>query len=1375
MPEDLQKNTPEKKPEGQVDLEIENKETPTIYDWIKSPEDVQKFIANTIRQKEESQKDWEAKGDTEMVEYIGNQIKLLQSKSPKEYLTELKEEAEEMAIYNLEHKDYTTNKEQRDTSAASWTQQAKQLGVILEMLKNNTPHETSSMRAEIPAPATEKTAPGTETAEEQIPSGRKKVNDIVEKMVRGEVLSQNDYFIIHPKHPEGRQWESENEKVLEYKKYLKSLGVNEQEEEKILEIPDSVNKLMEREKEILDHYINTLTDPQEINLFKEMKAILELNPETYFIKSKNSAQKHFDELSKLENPTPEESEELSDMNWEINRCSHALDLIKKEQNKEEPVVPPPPRPPKRRTVAEMLSSPTVKRINEKTLQEEEEKNRISQATTDKVAPTPEMIDFMNRKESENPIEGIRKPVPFIEIENGIQEALKNLSKPNIQEIVKVKARAGDGDNIKITMRLKIKTGLLSSKEGEAGFSLVMNSDGSLVCKDPYVATQEINPHDETINAIKFLPAELRRYLNKEGKAVQIFRIENGELFEIEPPQTNTQELPLSTPDLPRRTVEDMLTPLKENPADLQIKEQRYVNAKKIVQESGRASTAVLQRRLRVGFDEAMEMIERMRREGIIPPKENLQPIEPTPATPLQTLRPPLLSSLPETPPRFNEYGEQLRELTEEEAAAVDILNNAREEYAEAYKEFLQDRRKTLGLLRSKKERYLGGTIPNSEIPDSLQQLEAKYNGAIVAYGNAMLDAKRNELNVAHPGMNNDSLLNIYKQTTIFERVIIKEQELLNELKAENLPPKEKGIFKKSLDWYRKLGKLQKIGVSLAFSGAVITASSAAAIIAGAGVGATLTGAGIAMTRRVIKAGIMGTVATPVISKGVGMLTDRALGNEEEIAEQKINQLESSFDITQITNIKERYAAILEEERKAKRTKLILKAALAAGAGIGVGTVIGHEMGNIINAAETNGSGRSIFVETNKEINPPATPESLKTPEITKPEEPTPQTSPTPLPPEPSGTPKPNLTETPNIPKESLPQTSNDQSIEDTLKNATVHKGEGVEHAFIRQIKADPNLAQELANKSGFKGDLTNEKILERFAGQQAHKIALQTGYVDRATGAEVRVAEADKVAYEIQNTNGQITVLEKRTDGTLLETYTEGEKFGTSKASEYEYRAKKVPIMHSTSTTTEELLPKVGSAEEMIPHTENPSIPEPGATNLLGPDGQPLSEELINHQEKVQQIRKQITEKIVRPREAPLDKSIQTTSEIGQSEKTTQILNENPALKKAGFVDLDAATRAKTFGIYQENIKYITTVSDDYRNEWHSMQRLKATDIMDSVKEGNMPGSPLGKYLEKLYKVTKLDPHNGTWWRDPETVNEYTARALKRAAEMGRLEDVTLK
>ncbi|MCS7241388.1 MAG: DNA translocase FtsK [Candidatus Caldatribacterium sp.] len=68
-------------------------------------------------------------------------------------------------------------------------------------------------------------------------------------------------------------------------------------------------------------------------------------------------------------------------------------------------------------------------------------------------------------------------------------------------------------------------------------------------------------------------------------------------------------------------VPEETSPLQESDGD----DELYEEAVRIVVETGKASTSLLQRRLRIGFNRAARLIERMEREGIVGPYEGSKP------------------------------------------------------------------------------------------------------------------------------------------------------------------------------------------------------------------------------------------------------------------------------------------------------------------------------------------------------------------------------------------------------------------------------------------------------------------------------------------------------------------------------------------------------------------------------------------------------------------------------------------------------------------------------------------------------------------------------------------------------------------------------
>lgn len=122
----------------------------------------------------------------------------------------------------------------------------------------------------------------------------------------------------------------------------------------------------------------------------------------------------------------------------------------------------------------------------------------------------------------------------------------------------------------------------------------------------------------------------------------------------------------------------------------------------------------------------------------------------------------------------------------------------------------------------------------------------------------------------------------------------------------------------------------------------------------------------------------------------------------------------------------------------------------------------------------------------------------------------------------------------------------------------VQKGEGIEHAFIRQLSDDPE-------KFGFAGDSKDDEAVMDWAGKEAHRIAIKAGYVDLETGNEVRVGgKGGDIAYELaKDSSGSFKINEyiKDSEGNFkgIETNEvakdlESAQFETDREShEYEY------------------------------------------------------------------------------------------------------------------------------------------------------------------------------------------------------------------------------
>ena len=159
--------------------------------------------------------------------------------------------------------------------------------------------------------------------------------------------------------------------------------------------------------------------------------------------------------------------------------------------------------------------------------------------------------------------------------------------------------------------------------------------------------------------------------------------------------------------------------------------------------------------------------------------------------------------------------------------------------------------------------------------------------------------------------------------------------------------------------------------------------------------------------------------------------------------------------------------------------------------------------------------------------------------------------------------------------------------EETMKMATVGKGEGVEHVFRRQLEANPEAF-------GFKGDPTDIKAVHEWSGGAAHRIAIDKGYVDSGTGEEIWVKDMGPKGAE----GNPAYVLEADGSGKVgVKEFFDGKeiKGGSTSSNPYEFWHSKPKI----SEVVEQPEPEVVLTEE---------IPEVVETRPAGGTGQPEAE-----------------------------------------------------------------------------------------------------------------------------------------------------------------------
>lgn len=121
--------------------------------------------------------------------------------------------------------------------------------------------------------------------------------------------------------------------------------------------------------------------------------------------------------------------------------------------------------------------------------------------------------------------------------------------------------------------------------------------------------------------------------------------------------------------------------------------------------------------------------------------------------------------------------------------------------------------------------------------------------------------------------------------------------------------------------------------------------------------------------------------------------------------------------------------------------------------------------------------------------------------------------------------------------------------QDVLNLATIGRGQGVEHALIRQLKADPT-------KWGFKGKADDLTAVNKWAGGEAHRIATNSGY---AEGGHTKIGVRDLSG---QGKTNPAYVLEQDASGNIVvKEYLEGKSVNdAASVNQYEYQWRSRPV-----------------------------------------------------------------------------------------------------------------------------------------------------------------------------------------------------------------------
>jgi hypothetical protein len=673
----------------------------------------------------------------------------------------------------------------------------------------------------------------------------------------------------------------------------------------------------------------------------------------------------------------------------------------------------------------------------------------------------------------------------------------------------------------------------------------------------------------------------------------------------------------------------------------------------------------------------------------------------------------------------------------EEKGLQTKLDDARNKYAGEYKKFMAERKKGAGIFK----KIFGGKVPEKEIPEELKKLEKEYDQMAVEFGKKMYAEKQAELKKSGKTEEEQKAeLARYKANEIFTKIIVEEQGRLNALKAENLPPKEKGILRKSLDWYLKQPRWKKIAISTALSTAIIGTFSSGAIAAAGGIAAY---AGVKYAR-----GLAGSIIGQSAAKAYDLFFKEKSAKKRELQEKELQKLftEESFDTSLAKNKKE-YAEILEREKRAKRQRLITKAAITLAAGGLTSFGVGYGLHHISPEEVLAGKAHVPMTGGGPEI-PKAEAEATGFP--------------------PHG---PGYTEAVEKGFQHPPE----EVIEKGLPPETAPEIHGVQYdvKFILGKEGVPASLERTFHSIAADhmelgaGEVANEEFGAKSLNMAANLVKLAEGH----NVAGISTAEFEQVAHfdpatqtlEIKDHAGFNNLVGKLEDH-AKELWDKGAMEG-AKA--------------SLGNIKDETFLKIVHAEGMdkgIDLETGQSID----TGIIGHDDV-SSVEIFHEGVEIHGVGVGGTEIPEAVNEAGIPQEAPTGVGVGQPPELEHISARMPpgygqAVETPPAV-LSPEVLEQVNQTYKSNINHIF---GDNMSLWDNLkdshlENLTADKVINLRIEGlNEDTKELVSYLQKIREVTGLNPIEKTLVNPAETNTEYITRGLQKAAEMGKLDELKL-
>lgn len=165
------------------------------------------------------------------------------------------------------------------------------------------------------------------------------------------------------------------------------------------------------------------------------------------------------------------------------------------------------------------------------------------------------------------------------------------------------------------------------------------------------------------------------------------------------------------------------------------------------------------------------------------------------------------------------------------------------------------------------------------------------------------------------------------QAEIFDKIVLREKQVLNNLMVESWPPQKKNTFRKGMEWWMKQNTATRLVISTALMTGVGMAVS----------GLTIPAAAIFAASRFAKGGIGAAV-----SQVAGKTADVAMKKfgSEKIKQEGIAEAKKNFDLDKLKEAEDRVQKAFNDATAKRKKELMFKAGIMMAAGVGTSIGLG---------------------------------------------------------------------------------------------------------------------------------------------------------------------------------------------------------------------------------------------------------------------------------------------------------------------------------------------------------------------------------------------------------------------------------------------------